>query len=311
MSFSLIEVARSRGVLAQLIEKAAQSAGANPLMVAFYHQVWAPLKQKAAAPLNPPPGGAGEVDHFQVHLIDDYVPFINRRELRQALRAMCGKGGRLFAVSGAPRTGKSFSTRFFGHIASQHNHFASLVMSPSRLTYGALEPLEFTSLLANRLRLNLDSRPQQQSQDPNWLKKLSYWITDEVSKSDRLCWLVVDDPEKLPDETRALLAQLLYEVLDGSPLRIVLLNFKPEQWPLDLQNAPRVERLGDVGEQDIQEFFHAIFRERGRHPAPEQVREIVRGILSLLPPHGDPSRLQVLHEVAQLAIERYVEEGQP
>jgi hypothetical protein len=184
-------------------------------------------------------------------LLEGNRPFANRVDLRLSLRALCEvRGSPLLVVTGAPRTGKSFSFYLAQHIARQRGFITS------QFDVGALvEPVVLASEVLRRIGVPLKNQTSGLESGQRSGKDLADQVKDALEERKQRRLLVFDgfpsptDPP-LPPETISFIVRLAtYADEELRPfLRVLLIRF----------HEPLPDAIDDVAERDhVQAFTDA------------------------------------------------------
>jgi hypothetical protein len=241
-------------------------------------------------------------DYYDVlHLRGGRV-MVNRRRLRAALRELCRDDGkRILVVKGPPSSGKTYSLQLITYLQQQLGRFKVAYVDLKELEesteYSEVRPEEIGEQIA--IQMNLCGMPKRAAeQDARWVRHFCDWLTGQLSGSGTVGWIVVDSFTKafLPQGSRDLIRLMAKRLTENlHQCRLILLSYDDEV------NLPtedlELEDIGDIGEEDLIEFFAALYRlrqERKREPFADS--DIVTSVVTVSNSYhpNDPGGMRAL-----------------
>ena len=230
--------------------------------------------------------------------------FVSRMALRNALYTMePGGNRRVLVVTGADRSGKSFTHELIQHVAI---HFKR------RMVWIDLKhdlPAEGgAAALAARIlsRMGLTVPASSEHRVPAILDGM----VGAMNNARGTWWIVLDGFERgaISHEVRELITGLAIQI--GSALfeiRLALLGYdEPILRPLLDRVHP--EHIKAIDEAALSHFFYCAFHEHGHEPDPEAIQAAVKIVWELLPTSGT-ERLRALNQLLCDAVQQLFSPG--
>ena len=301
--FNLISWAETEGRLMELLTKALQANPGSPALAALGPQLIAALNERQ------PTGEVRPVDPFDACLLRGKRAFVNRKDLRKALRELAAEeGSRVLVVDGEPLSGKSYSLELITYLADILESYRVIWIDLKDEVPSLFGPGDLARSIALQMRLSLDSMPKQEEiQASRWARVLGEWITGQMRASGATWWVVLDsfnqlDPP-LADATDDLIKYLAERAETTVPeLRVVLLSYKG-LLPPRIRGFVQRETIASIEQIDVKDFFECLFGQRGQLSDAAAVDQAVEAALSLIPP-DDPERLYYLSTAIGQVAER-------
>jgi hypothetical protein len=246
-----------RGALEMLI--AAVKGLAHPVLIAKTRSVMTALKRREIVQ------GLRPIDPIDTCLIEGEI-FIDRVALRDAIRAWLPAPLRpVVAVHGPSRSGNSYSLRLIAHVVSQRDGFELAAVDLGQEQHALYRPGHLARSIIYQLGLSkeLEHMPTEQAAGsaPRWASELSDWLLGLARQEDKTWVIALDrfDHPDLPDDTRDMIRFLtLKAAATGSPIRVVLLAYRPEMLPKDIRNRISFEPLRQLNRDDLREFLKKL-----------------------------------------------------
>ncbi|AKJ08090.1 hypothetical protein ATI61_107524 [Archangium gephyra] len=250
----------------------------------------------------------GAASPFDCYRLGEDTLFLDRKELRKALRAIeSGSGRNVLVITGRRGSGKTFTCRLLQHGANQHGYQIVVVNLREELLPGDGPDVLARSLL-RQMGLSVNELPAQgQESATRWILNIVHWMVGLIrnAQSNKKWWLVIDGFERdvTPEEVRLLVTHLAAKIDLSLPnVRLGLLGYdEPPAPPLTPARA-RFEKLGRINQSDIEEFFAQAFQERGQPVSPDILKVASERVLQKLP-QGDPDDMRILHDLVQEALQ--------
>lgn len=261
----------------------------------------APILQRIAA-LPRVAAAAAVGDPFGELLLDDNLPFLDRRDLRAALRrlwesdsAAGGKGKAIVVVSGPPKSGKSYSGELINHIGKALPDFTpAKVILPEEM--GALTgPFEVAKMIARAMRVA--EEPVIDSSEKAPLRRAQLyadWVLAKRAETGQKWWIVLDgfDDPDLPEITHAFVQHLALGVTDEAikgQVFLLLLGYPKERVPAPVLPFVIPEELSAdaIGEMDLMEYFRTVLERAKRAYDVKALKIVSKYALETLPQGSD------------------------
>jgi hypothetical protein len=210
------------------------------------------------------PPSADEVDPTQ-YCYADNKPFINRSDLRAALRAVARDDGpRILVVQGHRFSGKSHAREHVEQLAAKLS-FKYVEFPLLEYSSGPEEirPYDLGVAIVDRMGLTLPERLDAKA--ARWSQNFLNWLAGQLDQKNERWWIVIDDFEgdkvKVPDsiyEFIDLLATRIFGPL--SRLRLVLISYERELPPL-LRVTVKRETVKVISDEDLLQYFLDFYRD--------------------------------------------------
>ena len=179
----------------------------------------------------PPPPSA---DPLESTILNTGTPFVDRRELRLQLRRLATTAANaqpILVVSGEPKTGKSYSTRYIDYFSQNQPPIVpyQIEFDPDLgLEMGAVEVARELVAMMGR---PLDDMPPPTTNQKLYVQQLATWVLNEAAQSQsQRHWFILDNfkGDKLKPETRDFLVALSDRITKGvfpQRCRLILIGF--------------------------------------------------------------------------------------
>jgi hypothetical protein len=255
----LFEWASRKGHWIKLLGAARQGRPDKPVFVTVCDEVLAYLLRAAT----PPEQG----DPYQSVLLARQLPFVDRKEVRDALAYMADPQGWCGLVLVGPRkVGKTYCHQFLTYLRS-------VAWGSDRIAQVNLErekdyrlaPVELARRLVLAVRQMDVQVPGQVPGQRNdrWASDLAVWLANQADQAGTRVWVVLDgfDHPDVPEETHNFIATLAAEAVTRTELRLVLLGYSPRLGD-DIESNLWRKPLNYLTADDLQEFFDDLERRR-------------------------------------------------
>jgi hypothetical protein len=260
---------------------------------------WAPVHPVAAS------------DPYSVCLLRGSRPFINRDELRFAMRELEeDDGSRILVVHGESGTGKSYTRQYVTHRAEVRKERLAWIdlielTNALRASHG-IKPEHVARRLCDLMQLGSGFvAPKDDEQYARWNLTFCDRLSGYLSKSPQRWWIIVDgfNSVLLPDATHGLFTQLASHVESMMPsVRLILLGYTGSL-PLDASDSARRDMASRLSDDHVGKFFTHVYGMRGGAFTQQDVVEStarVRAVVS----QDDPRPNQTLGRAAGVEAKR-------
>jgi hypothetical protein len=237
----------------------------------------------------------GNTDPFEAVLLVGARPFVNRRQLRDNLRALASRvSQRVGGVSGSAGSGKSYSLQYIAHVIQQTEAGQVISVEETLDTCKFVQPED----LAARIFLQIgkgaliSSMPRKANTNPGrWVVELRDWIVGELNQTElakegKIWWLVADGicSQDVPKTTRELVQHLCKSAHVNVPcLRVILLDSTEEFFPADILSAVANEQIAPIGRPEVQEYFENLASSGYLRIDAEGIKVAVNKVFSISP----------------------------
>jgi hypothetical protein len=256
--------------------------------------------------------GSIDGDPFKACLLhqESALPFWNRTDLREPVRALLtGRGRRVLVVDGPARTGRSYTWEYLNHAAGFSNA-QPLYLDMTRKA-GA-SPGDIVRLIALRYKWPLDGLPIQHAQPSQWAEELGAWVGGNARDETDAVVLVFDNTScaGLRPETKELLVFLAEKAVEVDRLRVVLLAH-PEALPPNVRRMAAFDTLLPPKKTELYDFLKAYADHRGYAIDAAALTVLVNQAWDPLAAAGpiDPEDLAAAVGVAMTAMDRLAAGG--
>jgi hypothetical protein len=272
-AFTLIAAVRRRGYagdvppLVQLLEGLAHHPSVattelGPRMLAIF-------KRERARVADERQRRAVAGDPFDVNVLTGSEVFIDRRELRQALRRLHDQGRAdhrpMLSVVGAASTGKTYTYRLIAELAEPCGFRPAVVFLED-----SWDPIDVVRSLGWSVAPN-EPPPDPADDLPKWFGLAAQWLVTRARQSGETWWFVLDGLNHLSrsspiwDLTQRL--ALAVEIYGERRIRLVLLGYDGLVNHA-LRNRFMRDEARALDEADVREFFSAWLERRMRAELP-------------------------------------------
>ena len=254
MIYKIIDVANTEGWVRNLIQEAHKEHQNHALLAAFVASLPAGQPVTAAMPLDP----------FSVTRLYGATEmcFLNRHGLRNALRALDTGVARIAAIDGSEHSGKSYSYQLILYLAEKTGNFKPVFIDLTQASGPDYGPDRLAIRLA--LQMGIDLPPEQllkkQAQGPIWATELSEYLIGKTHAASKQWWVVLDGvlQGSLPPDTVHFIHGLAQGALQAPKLRVVLLSYRRELLPPNVQFRAVGETISPLQDFDLHEFFERL-----------------------------------------------------
>jgi len=211
-----------------------------------------------------PPGVAGAPPAFASILVGGGEPFLDRKQVRRALRRLLRRDAApILVINGADGMGKSYTARLIEDEAARTGGFRVAAFEAKPDTASFFEAASVAMRLVQKSGGPRTMAPLYLIEGERRVSLLIEWVADELQKSDHDIWLVLDgfDQESVREETALFIDQLLALAASDTRfrrLRIVLLDFGHARLRAQARKFHR-EVLVDPAAEELAEFFKERF----------------------------------------------------
>lgn len=293
VAYRLIDWCERNDTLVALMEKLPGQTG-NRTLSALCPQLLSALRQRQPTPLLQP------VSPYEALVVRMTEMFIDRKKLREYLRQMDQSNGfRILAVNGDRGVGKSHSLHLVSYVVDRRKPARIAFVNSTQSQSKRIEPDTMIRSLALQLGFGsqVASIPDQVSKSERWVWELAEWLAGVIRQADGLCWIVLDgfDDAAIPTSTSEGIHHLTRLARTNSLLRIVLLHYRRDRLPVDVQRGVREEVVSAASRVDLVEFFTHMKQQLGNKATgvdPAQLADDVWGQVKHL--QGTPEFMSVL-----------------
>lgn len=218
-------------------------------------------------------------DKFETTLLRGDRVFLNRNELRQALKEMTSPTGRrILVVNGPPGSGKTYTREYVLEVTYRTPNHSVVYLDLDTADFGATE-------LAHAISEQIDYdlgliTPIPQESAARAIQRLcSSLLAGFARNSTTKWWLIFDGFSKpVRSETRELIESLVRRA--GEPdLRIILLNYTFDL-AVDLSSRAIREDINPIGREDVEAFVAQQLQQTDPTATSETVKAIVDQVLA-------------------------------
>lgn len=252
---------------------------------------------KNLEPQVPPQPRFAGVDHFEI-CYPRYKPFINRRELRKAIRRLARNDGpRVLVIDGMPSTGKSHSRFYIQYVAERCN-FAVVDIDLRTAYQGlALDADKIATDIA--IQMDFGKPTKSDEQPPRRSQIFCNWLTAKLRNSPATWWILIDHCDvPLPSDVIDLL-DVLAERTEKSwrNVRLILVSNAVDV-PLLVNKRPERERVAAIDQVHVTEFLIEFRQQIGLADDDAEVQRALREIMQRVDPDS-PYRAQMIGDAAE------------
>jgi len=211
-------------------------------------------------------GAAGADLTFRTSVLFDDLPLIDRKDLRDNVRRMVGKGGRrTLLVQGGKGMGKTYTRQFIRYVSEREatarcKHKVSPVDASTR----AGSPIDVRELAGMVAQYVVGAPPptfDPTAQPQTVVTLFRTWLISETEQldSEQVRWLIFDGFDSTTATSAAL--QLVTELAESAsnrdlgPVRVIVLGFDD---PLARPDHALVEPLRHPSDEDVKDFFGGL-----------------------------------------------------
>lgn len=254
----------------------------------------APILAKLSAEPAPRPP-----EPTDTHRFDIGMPFLDRMELRQAVRQVLPKhGAPILIVRGSKQSGKSYTAEFAAWLSGaldqdeQHTDVRFKVAVVPILARNATmwTPRAVTERILSDMGRSLKPPDLLPPDGFAHLQGLCTWLLAEATPGERWWW-IIDGAcgDNVPDDTESLVLALAERVSQGSVrerVRLVVLDWPADSLPGIPTPKVRVEQLSEpdaIGDIDVKEYLESLLNEISDEVDPGKVERLTKRVLQDVP----------------------------
>lgn len=308
--------------LSEMVQQGSPLAMATGLVaLAERHGTTARLLQ---AVRNARPGCAGELDAilgaqagtrswrqlsdpFEARLLHARQPFLDRTELRAALRDLCSPdGARVLLIDGEPQTGKSYTYHFISYLA-QKNQFKVIWIDLVADAFAGYGPGHLARSISAQMGVRTPMPDQGEETPARYAMVLRDWLLGELTHSGTDWWLVLDGVRQvdLHPAVQDLIQHLMIRAHSQMRnLRVAALACRDDFLPPHQLPVAHREQTRSIGRPDLETLFQGLLDLRGAPYEADAVEEAVQAVERLLYDAATPAeRMQRLPGAVRLVAE--------
>jgi|GEM_PF-4561047 len=266
-----VSVAAQEGWAWSMVEQALKVNPGSPYLKAFI------AKHPSFDPGKGPPAIA---DALMAHMLRGGRCFIDRTQLRAALKELHADERRVLVVTGERQTGKTYTRELISFFGRQNRDQRPIYIDLDRTVY---EALSLTQEIGALMGMDIKTiPPQDDEQKARWAHRLSGWIIARLTNpGDVNYWFIFDgfrERTLLPD-TKEFIEQLAIQAETNVPqCRVVLLNYK-ENLPPTISDYVGREEITTIGRDELLDFFEQLNLDHQKKYAPADLTGKVDVIL--------------------------------
>jgi hypothetical protein len=250
-------------------------------------------------------------DKFEATVLRGDRVFLNRAELRQALREMASPSGRrILVVNGPHGSGKTYTREYVLDVTyNTPNHRVIYV----DLDTTEFSPMQLVQVICEQMSLDVQSFPTLDTeQESRWIRRVVDHLIGQIRSNTTIKWWLIFDGFIRPLNTSV--NELIVELANrarSADLRLVLLNYT-RALPADMNADVIREEIKPIGREDVEAFLAQRIQNdpgassetiktivdqvlaaadessaRDKYPSANYLRLLNRAISQMMP--GDPS----------------------
>ncbi|MGW4393827.1 hypothetical protein ACWEHA_00950 [Amycolatopsis nivea] len=210
---------------------------------------------------------------------------LDRRDLRDHLRALAEHAYPVLSITGKPGSGKSYSRHLVSHIADDPALACDfLIIDLEDEFYDRVDPVGFMTILATRLGLAANFEADPHVEESRQARELVDVFVGRYSQLPRrLRWIFVDglDRPTVQPAVRTAVAQLAKEVEAGQlPKTRLIVTGHPGDFSPAVLEVLRHEELAEVTWAHILGFFKGIAEHIGRELPKQHLTDLVDQVVA-------------------------------
>lgn len=252
--------------------------------------------------LDPANGPQPVADYVMAHVLRGKRYFIDRKDLRLALKEMRSNDPRrVLVVNGERLSGKTYTRELISFLSEKTPKHRAVYIDLDKYVY---EAPNLTETIGQQMGMDTNNIPKQDDeQKARWVQRLVGWIiTRVVNPGDITYWFVFDGfrEQTLLPETKDWIDELAVQAETNVPqCRVVLLNYK-ETLPLQISDYVSREEIKPIGRDELLDFFEQLNRDYKQKYGSDDLTGNVETILSqveaaiLSKPGSELERLRLL-----------------
>jgi len=213
-------------------------------------------------------------DKFETTVLRGDRVFLDRNELRLALREMMSPDGRrLLVVNGPHGSGKSYTREYVIDVTFRTpNHRVAYL----DLDTSDLGPAELVNAICQQTSCEAESLPMLPTEPMSrWIARLASSLMSSLASNTSIkWWLILDGFSKpLQSGTNDLIAEIALRAAEAD-LRIILLNYTMAL-PASLESRVIREEIKPIGREDVETFVMQQLQQTDPAVTSETVKAIV------------------------------------
>lgn len=264
---AVVDTANHQDWLYFLIKAAVEDQPLAPHLASFL---------KKYPDLDPAAGPAPITDHVMAHVLHGRRYFIDRKELRLALKDMRSDlpSTRLLVVNGERFTGKTWTRELISFLSEMTPKHRAVYVDLDKDVY---EALTLTKAIGQLMGMDITTIPKQEDeQKARWTQNLCGWIIAKINSGDITYWFVFDGVRErtLLPETKDWIDELAVQVESNRNVprsRVVLLDYK-ESLPFGISDYAGREEIKPIGRDELIDFFELMNRDYKQKYASEDLK---------------------------------------
>jgi hypothetical protein len=240
--------------------------------------------------------------------VQNYLPFVNRTELRRLLRRFYGpQGHSILLIKGRTKSGKSYSFRlakFLRDASAAQFNLASVDATDDTAEGTDLTP----ELLLTRIGSDAGfdtSEVKSLARNSRPTTVLYDWLVEKTVKSGKELWIFLDGFGKrnvVPRSTRSLIDAVALKGWKSTPaIRLILTNYNINLLPGDSSMNAETEEIEPLRRQDVASFFRSLYSHREEEFTEEAIEAILQKIGTGMSLDGD-LEAPLLHKAVSKVI---------
>jgi hypothetical protein len=219
------------------------------------------------------------LDNFATTVLRGGRVFLNRQQLRQALRELSApQGRRILIVKGPPGSGKTYTREYVYDVtfSSPNNRVIY-----ADIDAGIQEPADLVQAVSLQMGHGLGTIPViGDSSGTREALILVNWLVSRMTTNRALkWWLILDGFEKPLEPAMRVFLENLIRRFAKEDVRLILLNYRFDLSP-DLTDQTIIENIGPISRADIEAFVIEQFQRRSQEFTPVTIAAIVDQVIA-------------------------------
>jgi hypothetical protein len=218
-------------------------------------------------------------DNFATTVLRGGRVFLDRQQLRQALRELIApQGRRILIVNGPPGSGKTYTREYVYDVTFSTPNNRVIYVD---LDLGIQGPADLVQAISLQMGHGLGSGPLiGEASGPRDASLLVHWLVSRMTINSAFkWWLILDGFERpLEPATRDFLEDLM-RIFPKGDVRLILLNYHFALRP-DLAGQTIVEDIGPISRADIEAFVMEQLQRRNQEFTPTTIATIVDQVVA-------------------------------
>lgn len=202
--------------------------------------------------------------------VQNYLPFVNRSELRRHLRQFEGQQAlSILLIKGAKRSGKSYSFRLAKFLRdAPDSGFNLAIMDLKEDTSPGIDLTPEMLMTRIGTLVGFDtSKIESLAKNSRATTVLYEWLVENTVNSGRELWIFLDGfghTDSLPPATRSLIDAIALKGWMSTPaVRLILTDYDRELLPGDSRLMAETEVIAPLRKADVATFFRTLYNHRG------------------------------------------------